>query len=268
MEVTSSVFSPLSKEEAPCNSSQRTPLGLRGGGRESSGPAGAELAPLPLQDFLHSAPRGRLELRPPTEATRLPLKMQKLPAHTAAPRAASSLFPLRPRAGEGSAPSPRRGGLPATCPLPIPHAKRDRRGRKPSARPHRPCAAAATASSSPTLSVCAYPACTSRPRAISELQPRGQSGRKKQEVWDGPSRGAGSPKLQALNSALPLPFPRPLPLAHFPGVRFGGWPELQKSRCVWGSFKAHSQGSLRLASPGFMDRAVGRGGSSPALVGW
>lgn len=45
----------------------------------------------------------------------------------------------------------------------------------------------------------------------------------------------------------PLPHttpPRPLPLARFPGVRFGGWPELQKSRCVRGSFKEQSQGSL------------------------
>ena len=118
--------------------------------------------------------------------------------------------PLRPRPGSGSSQSPGRGGLPATCPLPSPHAKRDRRGRQAGERPHRPCAAAtatATASSSPTPSVCAYPACTSRPRAISELQPRGQSGRKKQEVWDGPSRGAGSPKRQALCLALPLPSP-------------------------------------------------------------
>lgn len=170
--------------------------------------------------------------------------MQKLPAHTPAPRAAPSPFPLRPRPGEGSAPGPRRGGLPATCPLPIPHAKRDRRGRKPSARPHRP-GAAATASCSPTPSVCAYPACTSRPRAISELQPRGQSGRKKQEVWDGPSPGAGSPKRQALNSALPFPSPAPSLWRTSLGSVSGGWPELQKSRCVWGSFKTHSQGSLR-----------------------
>lgn len=133
--------------------------------------------------------------------------MQKLPAHTPAPRAASSPFPLRPRPGEDSAPSPRRGGLPATCPLPIPHAKRDRRGRKPSARPHRPCAAA-TASCSPTPSVCAYPACTSRPRAISELQPRGQGGRKKQEVWDVLVVGPGVLKGRPLTpSCLPLPPP-------------------------------------------------------------
>lgn len=223
--VTSSVkFSPHRANKGFLLLILNDPLRASGGGQESSGPARAApaaLAALLLQDFLRSAPRGLLELRPPTKATRLPLKMQKLPAHTPAPGAASSPFALRPRPGGGSAPGPRRGGLPATCPLPIPHAKRDRRGRKPSARPHRPCAAAAV-SSSPTPSVCAYPACTSRPRAISELQPRGQSGRKKQEVWDGPSRGAGSPKRQAQTPrCLSLPPPPPsgaLPWGPFRGL--------------------------------------------------
>ena len=76
------------------------------------------------------------------------------------------------------------------------------------ARLHRP-RAAATASSSLTPAVCTYPACTSRLRAISELQPWGHSSRKKQEVWDGPSRRAGSPKRQAQHSALPRPSPAP-----------------------------------------------------------
>lgn len=43
--------------------------------------------------------------------------------------------------------------------------------------------------------------------------PWGQSGQKKQEVWDGLSPGAGSPKRQALRSALPTLSTVPLPLA-------------------------------------------------------
>lgn len=49
-------------------------------------------------------------------------------------------LPLCLRPSEGSASSPQLRGLPATCPLPIPHAKRDRGGRRPRApipAPHR-----------------------------------------------------------------------------------------------------------------------------------
>lgn len=127
---------------------------------------------------------------------------------------------------------------PARCPS---HMQSVTAGEGGRALPYRP-RTAVTASSSSTPAFCAYPACTSRPRAISELQPRGQSDRKKQEVWDSPSRGAGSPKRQG--SALGAASPSRPPQADFPGVHFGGWPEFQKSRCVWGSFKAHSQGSL------------------------
>lgn len=191
--------------------------------------------------------------------------MQKLPAHTPAPRAASSLFPRRPRPGEGSAPSPRRGGLPATCPLPIPHAKRDRRGRKPSARPHWPCAAAATANSSRLL----------RPSALTQhalpgpelsrscspgVRAAGRNRKFGTVLVVGPGVLNGRPLTPRS-----LSLPPPLPLAHFPGVRFGGWPELQKSRCVWGSFKAHSQGSLRCSISGLYGS---RGGTEGVLPPW
>lgn len=92
--------------------------------------------------------------------------------------------------------------------------------------------------------------------AISELQPRGQSGRKKQEVWDSPSRGAGAVLNSRPCTRRYLALPRPQPLADFPGVRFGGWPELQKSRCVCGSFRHIPRVPFAGASPGFLDERV------------
>lgn len=165
---------------------------------------GAEPATLSLQDFLHAARRGRIELRPPRKATWLPFKK----APTPGPRpGAASAPPPPPPPREAPPRALGVGGLPATCPLPVPHTKRDRWGPRPRAPTPAP-----RHGDRPQL------ACPGRLRlpsmhfqapAISELQPRGQSGRKKQEVWDCPSRGAGSPKQAGPALGATSPFPAP-----------------------------------------------------------
>lgn len=92
---------------------------------------------LSLQDFLHSASGGLLKLQPLTKATRLPFNSTSSWPQPIGPPLP---LPLCLRPSEGSASSPQLRGLPATCPLPIPHAKRDRGGRRPRApipAPHR-----------------------------------------------------------------------------------------------------------------------------------
>lgn len=171
-----------------------------------------EPATLPLQDFLHSARPSLIELRPPPKATWLPFKKAPTPGPRPGGRLRPSPSAPTPR---GSAPRPRRGGLPATCPLPIPHTKRDRGAARADTgpAPRRPPAARPPGPSR-------LPSMHFQAPAISELQPRGQSGRKKQEVWDCPSRGPGVPNSRPCTRRY-LALPRPQPLADFPGVRFG-----------------------------------------------
>lgn len=84
----------------------------------AGGPPGAEPAARPLQDSAYSARRGRLELRPPKLPTRLAFKMQKLPAHTPAPPAASSPSPSAPAPAQAPPRAPGAGASlpPARCP--------------------------------------------------------------------------------------------------------------------------------------------------------
>lgn len=128
--------------------------------------------------------------------------------------------------------------------MPIPRAEQDRGRRKRRSCPHQPgadyCQQLALTRSS-ALTQHALPG----PELSWSRSPRGQGGQKKQEVWDGLSPGAGSPKRQALRSALPPTPHRPLPalsLWHFPGVRFGGWSESKNPDVLWG----HSRHSPRV----------------------
>lgn len=98
--------------------------------------------------------------------------------------------------------------------------------------------------------------------------PWGQGGQKKQEVWDGLSPGAGSPKRQALRSALPptptAPRP-PSPSGTSLGSVLGAGLNSKNPDVLGGSFKAQSQASLRGRISRFKDRGC-TGGGENALV--
>lgn len=153
--------------------------------------------------------------------------------------------------------------------MPIPRAEQDRGRRKRRSCPHQPgadyCQQLALTRSS-ALTQHALPG----PELSWSRSPWGQGGQKKQEVWDGLSPGAGSPKRQALSSALPHTphrplLARPLPLA-LPWGPFWGLVGIEKSRCVMGLFKAQSQASLRGPISRFKDRGCTGGGENVLVL--
>lgn len=197
------------------------------------------------------ARRGRLELRPVKKATLLPFKKQKLPvhAHTHAPRATPTPLRLLPQSSVWGPPS----HLPDARPKSWPREKEAELAPTPAGR--RLLLAARLLQPS-ALTQHALPG----PELSRSRSPWGQSGLKKQEVWDGLSPGARSPKWQAFYSVaacLPYPTPPPLPALSLWRASLGsvsGAGLNSKNPDVLGGHSRHNpRVLLAVASLGFTD---------------